>query len=278
MKSYSVNRRKFIGTLIGLGLGSAAYGYSESVRIKVSRCTVPLGGSTPIKLLHLSDLHLSPMLPLDFIEIAISLGLAEKPDLICLTGDYITHTLEQDEAYSRLLSRLPAAVPTFASLGNHDGGNWSRTHRGYKTPDKVCQVIERAGIRLLRNSGATLNIRDRSLRLIGLGDKWAKDFLPEPAFSSVPESADPTIVLSHNPDTKDQLLQYRWNLMLSGHTHGGEISIPFVGEPFVPVKDKRFIAGLYPWENRWLHITKGIGSVLHMRFNCRPEVSLLTLA
>ncbi len=84
--------------------------------------------------------------------------------------------------------------------------------------------------------------------------------------------------MSHNPDTKVMLQNYSWDVMLSGHTHGGQIWLPIIGAPFAPVEDKRFIAGLYRWDNRWIHITKGIGNVHGLRFNCRPEVSLLTIA
>ena len=85
------------------------------------------------------------------------------------------------------------------------------------------------------------------------------------------------IVLSHNPDTKKPLAAYGWDLLLCGHTHGGQIGLPFFSARFAPVKDKRFIAGLYQWQGRHLHITKGVGSGFRIRFNCRPEVSLLTL-
>jgi hypothetical protein len=64
---------------------------------------------------------------------------------------------------------------------------------------------------------------------------------------------------------------------LCGHTHGGQIVLPLIGAPWAPVRDKRFIAGLYSWENRWIHITRGVGNVHGGRFNCPPEVSLLTL-
>jgi hypothetical protein len=86
------------------------------------------------------------------------------------------------------------------------------------------------------------------------------------------------VVMSHNPDTKVMLQNYSWDVMLSGHTHGGQIWLPIIGAPFAPVEDKRFIAGLYRWDNRWIHITKGIGNVHGLRFNCRPEVSLLTIS
>jgi len=70
---------------------------------------------------------------------------------------------------------------------------------------------------------------------------------------------------------------YPWDVVLCGHTHGGQIWIPGLGAPFAPVEDKRYIAGLYPWSNRWMHITKGVGNIWGLRFNCRPEISLLTI-
>lgn len=262
-----------------MAVATAGYGYFESDWLKLSRQEISIGpvGASPVKLLHLADLHASNFFPLDRIQEAIDLGLAERPDFICLTGDFINSTLEDKEDYIRLLSRLSITAPTYASLGNHDGGHWSAHRKGYSTPEPVCDLLAAAKIRLLRNSGEQVTVGKRTFRLIGLGDPWANDFDAKKAFASVPNNGEPTIVLSHNPDTKDDLVNYKWELMLSGHTHGGEVSIPLLGEPFAPVKDKRFIAGLYFWNNRWLYITKGIGSVLHMRFNCRPEVSLLTL-
>jgi predicted MPP superfamily phosphohydrolase len=122
-----------------------------------------------------------------------------------------------------------------------------------------------------------VRLKNWNLNLVGLGDLWAGDFKVDTAFSRVPPNADATIVLSHNPDTKERLKPYPWHLLLCGHTHGGQIWLPLIGAPFAPVDDKRFIKGLHQWEGRWIHITKGIGNVHGMRFNCRPEVSLLTL-
>ena len=84
------------------------------------------------------------------------------------------------------------------------------------------------------------------------------------------------MVVAHNPDSKDYLKDYRWDLLLSGHTHGGQIVLPFV-QNFAAVRDKRFIAGLYRWEGRQIYITRGVGSLMGIRFNCRPESSILTL-
>ena len=124
-------------------------------------------------------------------------------------------------------------------------------------------------------------MRGQKLRLVGLGDEWAGELDPVRAFGGHPKGRKlgelPTLLLSHNPDTKDALREFQWDLMLSGHTHGGQLSLPLIGQPFIPVSDKRFVRGLYPWDNRWLHITAGLGSLHKMRFNCSPELSYLTL-
>jgi uncharacterized protein len=99
---------------------------------------------------------------------------------------------------------------------------------------------------------------------------------PAVAYRAI-DRTQPTILLSHNPDTKSQLMKWPWDLMLSGHTHGGQLSLPGIGTPFAPIRDKRYVRGLHRWNDRWLHITKGVGNLHGMRFNCRPEVSILTL-
>ena len=92
------------------------------------------------------------------------------------------------------------------------------------------------------------------------------------------DSKVPAVLLSHNPDTKEGVASRHWELMLSGHTHGGQLRVPWLGAtPFAPVRDKRFVAGLHRWNDRWIHITKGIGNVYGMRINCPPEISFLTL-
>ena len=105
---------------------------------------------------------------------------------------------------------------------------------------------------------------------------WANYFEPETAFRNLTPGL-PTILLSHNPDSKDRLTSYPWHLMLSGHTHGGQLRVPFLGTPFAPVRDQRYVAGLGRWDDRWIHVTKGIGTVYGLRINCPPEVSFLTL-
>jgi predicted MPP superfamily phosphohydrolase len=277
------SRRKFLG-LAGLGgLGCVSYGHwVEPHWLQVMRHEVRLskaGDKPPLKVLQLSDFHASPVVSLEFIREAIHLGLKQQPDLILLTGDFISDQFNQSAPYVEILSALAAVAPTFACLGNHDGGQWAATSgQGYDNTTFVCDVLTKAKVTLLHNAAHSVRIRDWNLTLVGVGDLWAEEMQPALAFAQMPTSgSDATLLLSHNPDSKAALKPYAWDLMFCGHTHGGQVYLPLVGAPIVPVQDKNFIAGLYRWDNRWIHITRGVGNLLGVRFNCRPEVSLLTL-
>ncbi len=270
--------------MASLCIGGAAFsGYShfvESEWLEIGRHTLETkpSGKQPVTLLHLADLHASSVVSLDYISEAIDLGLRQKPDFICITGDFITRKYPHLDAYSRVLSRLPQAAPTFATLGNHDGGAWASRHRGYKTVEEASALVRQSRIDLLENVNRTLFIRGREIQLAGLADLWAGNFNPARAFNSFGPTQAVRIVLSHNPDTKSLIEKYHWDLMLSGHTHGGQFYLPLIGAPFAPIDDPRFLAGMYEWNGRHLHITKGVGNVWGMRFNCRPEVSVITIA
>ncbi|MEK0447974.1 MAG: hypothetical protein RL088_242 [Verrucomicrobiota bacterium] len=279
MRLPRITRRRFLSSTFAAGAGSAIWmRFFEPWWVRESHISVPLGLGE-LKLLHLSDLHAEPM-PLGFLREQIDRALAWNPDFICVTGDFITTKYERWDEYAAMLAKLSAAAPTFASLGNHDGGRWARFH-GYSDTSLVRSMLERANIALLHNAQERLEIRGRALRLVGLGDDWANEVEPVRAFgrgpSTVRDGPEPVIVLSHNPDTKEELAPFAWDLMLCGHTHGGQLSLPVLGEPFLPVRDKRFVRGLYRWESRWIHITAGLGSLHKARFNCRPEISYLTL-
>ena len=275
-------RRRFLSGLALLAVGGPVYArFMEPTWLEISRHQIQVGRDkrlAPLKILHLSDLHASPVVSLKFIEKAIQLGLDWAPDLICLTGDFITWKFDRFDRYAEILSTITQRAPAFACLGNHDGGTWASGGGGYPDTTEVRALLARSRIELLHNSARTLQRRDWNIRLIGLGDPWAGEFTPQTAFAAAQPTADGvTVVLSHNPDTKDALKFHAWDLMLSGHTHGGQFCLPLLGTLFAPVQDRRYVKGLHRWNNRWLHITKGIGNVLGLRFNCRPEISLLTL-
>lgn len=280
-----MNRRTFLYTLAtgaGVGVGSIVYSrYVESSWLSVERVKIPLiskHGVRPITLLQLSDFHASNYVPLEFIEKAVVLGLTSKPDLVCLTGDFVTGVLKEGGAYAKILRRLSDAAPTFASLGNHDGGVWSAGRFGYEDTAAVEELLADSHVTCLLNASATVSIAGRQVELIGLGDLWAGNMNVRDAFARVSSTDEAVrVVMSHNPDTKTDLVSRAWDLMLCGHTHGGQIRIPFMGSPFLPISDRRFAMGLHRWQDRWIYVTKGVGNLLGVRFNCRPEVSVLTL-
>jgi predicted MPP superfamily phosphohydrolase len=276
------SRRKFLAAVGLAGVGVAASTrFLEPRWLAVGKADIKLPGAglaQPVRILHLSDLHASPVVPLKFIAQSVALGLAQKPDLIFLTGDFITAKFAGFTEYAAVLRPLADAAPCFATLGNHDGGSWAAPRGGYEDTEPVRELLAQSRVRLLHNQVAEVAVGKVTLRLVGLGDWWAGDFAPGTAFASVPPNRPlPTLVLSHNPDTKDLLADHTWDALFCGHTHGGQLALPLIGTPFAPVRDQRFVRGLHAWQGRWIYITKGVGNLHGVRFNCRPEVSLIML-
>ena len=278
-----ISRRQFLTGVSAGTLGTAATAaymhWGEPGWLQVGRHDVRINPNLPkLRVLHISDLHASPVVSLEQISDAIDLGLSLKPDLVCLTGDYITRKYDYFDQLAQILKRLSAVAPSFACLGNHDGGKWS-ARWGYADTTNVERMLSNAGVTLLRNRSASLTANNRPLKLVGVGDIWAEDLDAPKAFTGIQKAPGETIVLlSHNPDSKTKVQKFPWNLMLCGHTHGGQLWIPFIGAPFAPVRDRRFVKGLRRWNDRWIHVTKGVGNLHGLRLNCPPEVSLLTLA
>ncbi len=246
-------------------------------QIRLSK-TEPL--AAPIRVLHLSDLHASDVVSLTYLDDAVSRGLRAKPDLIALTGDFSTGPFTRWAEYTPILAKLSRAATTFACLGNHDGGIWTRRVRpGGWQSTKLQAVLHDCGITLLHNRRHRVLVRDHSIEMIGVGDLWAGECEPAIAFHGerpLPAGAW-RLVLNHNPDAKDLFPPYAWDLMLCGHTHGGQFRLPLIGTPFAPVRDKRFVEGLHAWAGRQIYITRGVGNVHGLRVNCRPEVTVLDL-
>jgi predicted MPP superfamily phosphohydrolase len=268
-----ITRRKFLhsfcGALASAAAGAAYMRWTEPPWFEVTSTNVALPparcdhAGALLRVLHLSDLHAyRPWVSLEHI--------AQKPDVICLTGDFITADYDDFAAYAEVLRPLTSAAPTFACLGNHDCG------RGRAFG--VRALLATAGVELLHNASREIAVRGRRVQLIGVGDWWTGECRPALAFAfAPPRQRALRLVLNHNPDAKGAFANHDWDLMLCGHTHGGQIGIPALARLLAPVQDKRFIAGLYPWDGRQLFITRGVGNLHHARLFCRPEVSLLNV-
>lgn len=289
-RKQSVPRRNWLkkvgGALIAM-LGSWSYLRFEANWLETTSKTIALEGiekGAKIRILHLSDLHLSESVPIDSLKLALEESLRQNPDVMLITGDFITDKLpsENFRELATSLAKYARQVPTFACLGNHDGGKWAQKKGGYDSPRLVKTMLASAKVNLLENKSQRVFIKGQPFVLSGVGDYWSKSCLPQaclrPLSSPAPRTGEPTILLCHNPDAKELLENYRWDLMLCGHTHGGQFRIPFLGyAPFAPVVDRSMTEGLHQWKGRTIHVTRGIGNLYGIRLNCRPEISILDL-
>ena len=279
-------RRAFLATLAvgGAGLSAGAYArYAEPAWLEVSEITLEPGifpAPIGLRILHLSDLHFGPHVSLELIERAVELGLAQRPNLIALTGDFVTGRLRETEAYAAVLRRLSAVAPTFACLGNHDAivaagpvGEIARTAA-------VMGLLRLAQIDVLVNETREVAVRGGRLKVSGLGDLWTGQNHPARCLTPIRGPGReplPHLLLNHNPDARLAAMPYHWDLMLCGHTHGGQVGVPGLAEWIAPVRDKSHIEGLRKRAGRLIHITRGVGSLYGVRFWCRPQVSLLVV-
>ena len=274
-----ITRRKIITTALMAATGVGYMRYFEPDMFEITEKSIRINRfSRPLRILHLSDFHFSNCVSLKSIEKAIDLSIEQKPDIAFLTGDFITWKFQGESYYRDILLKLTSAFPTFACIGNHDGGRWAASSHGYKDFSKVKKLLQSSNIHFLFNEKIIVEINHQKFEIVGLGDLWTGDLNPKLVLKKKRDENIPIIVMSHNPDSKSELKLYDWDLLLCGHTHGGQLVIPILDyRPFLPVKDKSFPEGILSWENRHIHITRGIGNLHGLRFNCRPEISILNV-
>ena len=274
-------------TLTGLVLALAGWGLLiEPHLLEVTRLTVPLP-RLPEELRgftigHLSDMHLRGNASARRVaERACAELMALQPELICLSGDVVDHASHLPEGIA-LLRRLAAPLGVFLVLGNHD---CDATMEDYlagnpesdQAQEKWREALRATEVALLDNEARTLEVRGRRVVLVGIGDLCAgQDDLPA-ALRGAP-AGDLHLLLCHSPDTID-LPEADWaDLVLAGHTHGGQMQIPGFGAVWAPVWRRRERAsGLLRLGQTLLFVSRGLSSGLPARINCRPQVALLEL-
>jgi predicted MPP superfamily phosphohydrolase len=223
-------------------------------------------------LVHLSDLHINPWItPARFAEV-VEMVNKQQPDLIAITGDFIDARTAPDQvpAIIEQLSRLDAREGVFAVLGNHD--HWNDA-------GLVRQILESSGVKELPNRVEAINRDQDRLYVCGLDDhRESKDDL-DAVLEALP-AGEFAILLMHEPDFADTSSKTgRFALQLSGHSHGGQVYLPLYGAPVTPKLARKYPRGLYDVGGMQLYTTTGIGMVPpFVRFNCRPEVAVITLS
>ncbi len=223
---------------------------------------------------QISDFHLDRDEDLERLETAVKLINHHRPDFVFLTGDYFSgpNTMRRYLGpFRRALSELRPAIGIFAIAGNHD--HWA----GF---DRIAEALSGAGAQVLANQNRRIEIRGETIVVVGVDDLWARRAEPSRAFAGV-DARECTIVLAHNPDTALYLRHLKPGVILSGHTHGGVVRIPFYGSPIRSILriGKRFYAGLNRYEDFYIYTNRGLGTFwVRIRINCRPEVSRFHLA
>ena len=223
-------------------------------------------------LLHASDLHIGPQ-----VDDAYLIGVFNRirelaPEFVFYTGDFVSYNTDLREHAPRILSQIACGtLGTFGVLGNHDyGSQWHDEN----IAQAVSSLAESVGVRILQNESATLH----GLTIVGMGDLWADHFEPSSVLSRL-KSNDAPVVLVHNPDAVDRVGwgQYAgW--ILAGHTHGGQCKPPFLRPPLLPVRNRRYTCGEFALSGgRRMYISRGVGHLRQVRFNCRPEITLFKL-
>jgi predicted MPP superfamily phosphohydrolase len=223
-----MNRRKWIKrAAIGSLVVGGIYPLLEAKWCRLRRVTAnlpnlpkPFEGTT---VAFLSDIHHGPFVPRSYVRSIVEMTNALKPDLVLLGGDYCYRGPKYIAPALEDLSKLEARMGRFAVLGNHD--HWDGLRQSI-------DGLEEAGIPLLRNSGIWLERGLARLRIGGVGDLWCDKQDVDAALGDA-TTRDAVLLLSHNPDVAETLRDPRVGLMMSGHTHGGQVILPFLGAPIV---------------------------------------------
>lgn len=283
-----LTRRAFLfsfgGGVLAAASGGAYARYVEPYWPVVEFLPMDLRNLAPscvgLRVIQVSDLHLHHSVPVEYLRSQLERCTALSPDLILLTGDYVTRADPRYVAQlGSVLCTLRAPLGIFAVLGNHDCGAHDADPR--LASEQLARYVQKAlidcGVTVLRNEMQTLAIGGASIQIVGVDDLWSGFSDPDRAFAEV-DPALPVITLAHNPDSIDDLRDQPCDWILCGHTHGGQVRIPFVGAPRLPVRNRQYDAGLFEVGDKRLYVSRGLGHVFPIRFNCRPEITVFTLA
>jgi predicted MPP superfamily phosphohydrolase len=234
-----------------------------------------------VKIAVLTDLHVgSPHMNLEHLRSIVERTNGESPDIVLMLGDFVIGGKDhqggvvggrfvQPEPIAEELKRLRAPLGVFAILGNHD---W------WYDGERVGTALKGAGIVVLENQAVRVERDGAGFWLVGVADLWTRQPDIAGALRRV-EGDDPVLLLTHNPDIFPDVPP-RVSLTIAGHTHGGQVNLPFIGRPVVPSKfGQRYAMGHVVEQGRHLFVSGGIGtSIIPIRFRVPPEIVILTLA
>ncbi len=274
-------RRHFVRRLFQAGAmmataGGGAYGYGREIerhRAVVERVTVPLRGLGSawkgFRIVQITDLHLEPLGDADLLKKVVDTINDLKPDMVVMTGDYVTRSAANLVNLAEPLADLKAPAGVLACTGNHD--LWAGVSR-------VSRALSQHGVKYLINSGIGLQRQNETLWVAAMDSVWGGSPRLAQALKGRPVDAG-TVILMHEPDYADLISpKAPPMLQLSGHTHGGQVCLPG-GRPLrLPSWGKKYAKGLFDVGNIKLYVNRGIGCLdFPVRFACPPEITEITL-
>jgi uncharacterized protein len=282
-----ITRRNFLLTAGVAAAGALALGedavirepnHPELVRVEIPLARLPdaFDGFT---IAQLSDFHYDEYFGAVPIRKAVEIVNGLGPDIVVLTGDFVTVALTAEdlrdmkqcakpaEPCGALLSQLRSRLGSIAVLGNHDVTS---------DPAFVTEALTSHGISVLRNQSQPVEQRGSRVWFVGL-DSLEENPQIERSLKAVPAN-EPAILLVHEPDFADEAARYPVDLQLSGHSHGGQVWLPGIGSPWLPKHARKYPRGRYSVGRLLLYTNIGIGTIrVPVRLNCTPEVTLFTL-
>ena len=278
MKVGGTYLRVLLGALGGAFLGCCIYARKVepgdvevvSVSLVLPRLDARFDG---YRVAHISDFHADGWMTPGRVLGLVNLVNAEEPDLVAITGDFATYSrfrslIRHASALVAPLRRLRAPDGVFAVLGNHD----------YKTDAHIVQrVLAASGVIELHNTVRTLRRPGATLHLCGVDD--VKEGTPrlDRVLQDLPGEGA-AVLLAHEPDFADHSAATgRFDLQLSGHSHGGQVGVPLLRRLFLPRLSRKYPIGLYRVNGMALYTNRGLGAHPRFRFNCRPEITVFTL-
>jgi predicted MPP superfamily phosphohydrolase len=224
----------------------------------------------------LSDFHYDPYFSIHPLHAAIPMVNRLHPDLIALVGDFVSVPAFGDdkkgalnaEPCARLLRQMTAPHGLWAVMGNHDDGT---------DPEHVTRALQAQNIQVLANQSQPIDQDGAHFWLAGVNDVMSGTADLSKTMRGIP-SGEAVILLAHEPDFADEAAEFPIDLQLSGHSHGGQIRLPFLPPLYLPELAKKYIWGTYHIGPLTLHTSAGLGTIgVPMRLNCPPEITLLTL-
>jgi len=273
-------------TLATAGLTTAAYSFFAEPRwFEITTQKVQIKNLPPslsgLRIVQLSDIHHGQWMSIAWVRQIVNATNALNPDIVALTGDYVYRGIEYVGPVTRELARLQPRIGTLAVLGNHDWSDGGGTLTKRLFANEKIPLIDNTR-RYITPSRQLVPSSNQGLCIAGVGDLWDDKCDYDQALAYVPGGM-PRILLSHNPDVAEEpeFLEsgHRVDLMLSGHTHGGQIHIPGLGAPVTnSAYGQKYAKGLVQSPTCPVFISKGLGmTVMPIRLGVRPEIAVIEL-